>query len=143
MLAASTLLAAVALAAAAVRPGDDRVARGYPVPVALLTAAAASAITVYDADWRLAAPSADHPPLALTLVAVPFALAVSAGLRIVRSPDGPRRAGAVALLCGLGWLAVWALPRLPSWGPVLIAVPLGALVAGAVHAGIRRPGPAA
>jgi hypothetical protein len=131
------LLALVVLAGAAVRPGDDRVPRGYPVLVALLTAGTAAAVAVYDAGWRLAPPTADYPRLALTLVVVPFTLAASAGLRVVRAPGGPRAAATVALLCGLGWLGAWALPQLPAWGPVLLALPIGAAVAGALRLDTR------
>ena len=108
----------------------------YPLGVAVTTAAAGAVVAAYDNGWRLTGwhAFAHTGGLVLTLAIVPFAVAVVAAVRAVRS----RRFAAVAtLLAGTGWIGALTLPHLGAWGPVLILVPLGAVPL-AVRAGRAR-----
>jgi DNA-directed RNA polymerase specialized sigma24 family protein len=100
----------------------------YPLPVALVTLAAAAAITSYDNGWRLTVVEAfpHTAALVLTVAIVPFTLAALAGARALNA-RGYRIPASLLILTGTGWVGTLTLPYVADWGPILLLIPLAAM----------------
>ncbi|WP_144300543.1 hypothetical protein [Stackebrandtia nassauensis] len=85
-------------------------------------------VAVYANDWSTR--DWNDPAYTATLVAtvafVPLTIGALAAVRVLRhhptSTHEPRWAPILVVVVSVGWLSLWTLPHLPSWGPAMLAL---------------------